>query len=112
LCSGYFGDIEVHSTVDRFGRGALDEEIIPALGAEGSILITKDFNIARTRLQNKLRMEHGLGAFFIKLPKADERHWEIVKLLVNHWEDIVKKSIETERPFGFIVHTKGKFQPM
>ena len=112
LCSGYFGDIEVHSTIERFGRGAADELIIPVLGKEGSILITKDLNIHRTRLQDELRKKYNLGAFFIKLPKGNDKHWEIVKLIIREWETIIQNIHKTKRPFGFIVHPKGKFQPM
>jgi len=38
------------------------------------------------------------------------KHWEIVKLLVNSWEEIIDK-IKTERkPFGYEIPTKGKFK--
>ena len=57
LSKGYFPKIEVHSTKQIFGRGEPDEAIIPKIGAEGSILITKDFNIKNTQLQFALCQE-------------------------------------------------------
>jgi predicted nuclease of predicted toxin-antitoxin system len=50
LNQGYFSNIEVHSTIEVFGRGVTDEKLIPNIGNEGSVLITKDFNIKKTHL--------------------------------------------------------------
>jgi hypothetical protein len=112
LCRGYFNEVEVYSTVTVFGRGTPDEEIIPKIGAEGSILITRDFNIQRDRLQKQLLADHGLGVFFIRLPKRDDRHWELVRLMVDQWEELIKKVNKTKPPFSFIIHPRGKMQSL
>ena len=85
LNKGYFKDIYVHSTKTKFGKGEVDEIIIPSIGKTGGILITRDLNIQRTRLQSQLCQQFNLGAFFIKLPKGMNKHWEIVKLLISSY---------------------------
>lgn len=79
----YFKDVYVHSTKTKFGKGATDEIIIPSIGKSKGILITKDLNIHRTRLQYNLCQQYNIGCFFIKLPKGMDKHWEIVKLLIS-----------------------------
>ena len=94
LNKGYFLDIAVHSTKEKFGKGVPDEAIIPAVGNSGGFMITKDINIKRTQLQFELCKKHDLGIFILKMPKGMDRHWEMVKTLVNNWEDIMKTTGE------------------
>ena len=110
LNKGYFPDVNVASTKTRFGIGTPDETIIPELGKEGAVLITKDTNIKRRKAQYELCTQYKLGIFFIKMPKGGDRHWEIVKLLVNHWEDIIKKTNNSEFPFAYELKPKGNIQ--
>jgi ribulose bisphosphate carboxylase small subunit len=56
--------------------------IIPVVGKEGGILITRDFNIYKTRLQFELCKQYKLGVFFLTLPKGQNKHWEMVKTLI------------------------------
>jgi hypothetical protein len=76
ISKGYFDHIKVVSTIEDFGRGVPDETLIPNIGNEGSILITKDFNIKKTQLQFELCQKHGIGIFFITLPKNHDKHWD------------------------------------
>lgn len=110
LNKGYFKDIYVHSTKTKFGKGATDENIIPAIGKSAGILITRDLNIQRTKLQFQLCQNYNLGVFFIKLPKGMNKHWEIVKLLVSSWEEIMEKITSEKRPFGYEIPLRGKFK--
>jgi len=57
--------------------------IIPVVGKEGGILITRDFNIYKTRLQFELCQQYKLGVFFLTLPKGQNKHWEMVKTLIT-----------------------------
>lgn len=111
LNRGYFAGVAVFSTISRFGRGEKDEEIIPGIGSESGVLITRDDKI-RTTLQFSLCKKHGLGAFFIALPKSLDRHWEMVKLLIYHWEEVVRKASAEPRPFAFRIRTRGKMEKM
>lgn len=64
LNKGYFREVNVYSTKTKFGKGAKDEVIIPAIGKAKGILITKDINIHRKRLQFQLCQQYELGVFF------------------------------------------------
>lgn len=112
LNKGYFRDVNVFSTKEKFGKGSPDEEIIPKIGKEKGILITKDFNIHRTRLQFDLCKKHNLGLFFIAMPKGMDKHWELVKALVNHWEEIVEKTQKEHLPFAYRIRGRGKMKKL
>ncbi len=112
LSKGYFKNIEVKSTTSSFGKGAHDEEIIPKIGNEGSVLVTKDFNIKKSSLQYDLCKQFNLGIFFISLPKNQDKHWEIVKLLIQNWEEIIQKSEKDKYPFAYRMRIKGKMEKL
>jgi hypothetical protein len=112
LNKGYFQDVLVFSTKEKFGKGVSDEEIIPGIGKENGILITRDFNIHRTRLQYDLCRKHGLGLFFLSMPKGMDKHWEIVKSLISNWEEIVEKSKKEKFPFAYRIKNRGKMEKL
>jgi len=112
LSKKHFAEITVKHTTEKFGKGAADEVIIPGIGSEGGILVTKDINIQRTRLQAQLCEQHKLGAFFLKMPKGQDTSWEIVKLLVYNWEYLVDKAHKEKRPFAFRLKPVGKPERM
>jgi hypothetical protein len=101
LSKGYFPDVNVQSTKIAFGKGASDEIIIPAIGKKRGILITKDINIYRRNVQYHLCKQYKLGVFFIHLPKGSNRHWEIVKLLIDKWEELVVIINKKSLPYGY-----------
>ncbi len=112
LNKGYFRDIQVHSTKIKFNRGVPDEELIPAIGQRGGILITKDINIQKTKLQYQLCSKFNLGIFFLTLPKNQSKHWEIVKLLINNWEELVLKSERDKKPFAYRLRVRGRMEKL
>ena len=112
LNKGYFKNVLVLSTKIKFGKGESDEIIIPAIGESGGVLITKDLNIHKTRLQYQLCEEYELGIFFLKLPKGQDKHWEIVKLLVNSWEEMIQRIHNEKRPFGFEIPLRGRMKKL
>jgi len=112
LNKGYFKDVQVYSTKIKIGKGVPDESIIPALGRSGGVLITKDINIQKTRFQIELCKKFNLGLFFLKLPKNQNKHWEIVRLLINNWEEIIQKSEKDRKPFAFLIRVKGKMEKL
>jgi len=104
---------EVISISEKFGHGAKDEEWIPVLGSEKAIVITQDIHIQTTRHQRDLYNQHGLGVFFIKPPSNKGfSFWEMVILLIGHWEDIKNKSVKTKRPFAFRCSSRKNFEPL
>jgi hypothetical protein len=81
--------IEVKSIKDAFGQGAKDEEWIPLAGEQNACVITQDYNIKRIDHQRRLCEQYGLGMFYFRPPsKNGFRYWDMVKLLVKHWEEI------------------------
>ncbi len=110
LNKGYFKEVIVKSTKVQFGKGEKDEIIIPSIGKVNGILITRDLNIQRRILQYQLCKKFNLGIFFLKLPKGMNKHWEIVKLLINSWEEIVDIIHTEKKPFGYEIPIRGKFK--
>lgn len=110
LNKGYFRDIIIYSTKLKFGKGVSDEQIIPAIGQSAGILITKDTTIHKTRMQYQLCYQFKLGVFFLKPSKGMDKHWEIVKLLINNWEEMVKIISSERLPFGYEIPTRGKMR--
>ncbi len=112
LSKGYFKDVLIFSTKTQFGKGVPDEKIIPGIGESGGILITKDITINRRKMQYQLCSQYKLGVFFLKFPKGTDRHWEIIKLLINNWEEIINIIREEEKPFGYEVPVRGKIRKL
>ena len=112
LNKGHFANVLVHSTKIKFGKGQADEVIIPSIGGSNGILITKDININKTRLQYQLCEQYNLGIFFLKMQKGLDKHWEIVKLLINSWEEIIDKISKEKRPFGYEIPLRGKMKKL
>lgn len=112
LNKGYFNDVIVLSTKVKFGKGKPDELIIPSIGTANGILITKDLNIHKTRLQYQLCEQYKIGVFFLKMQKGLDKHWEIVKLLVNTWEEILDKISKETKPFGYEIPVRGRMKKL
>lgn len=101
--------IEVHSTIDVFGRGALDEEWIPKVGENNGIVITQDLNIHRTRHQRELYKKHKVGVVFFKPPKKKGYlYWEMLTQILTSWPDIIKTIERAERPFAYLIKPKSR----
>lgn len=93
--------IEIKSIKEVFGEGALDEDWIPLAGEEGACVLTQDYNINRIKHQRELCEKHGLGMFYFRPPsKSGFSYWDMVKLLVKHWEEIIKTASKKAKPFS------------
>jgi hypothetical protein len=112
LNKGYFNDVIVYSTKIKFGKGQTDEVIIPSIGGTNGTFITKDLNIHKTRFQYQLCEQYKIGIFFIKMQKGMDKHWEIVKLLINSWEESLDKISKEKKPFGYEVPIRGKMKKL
>lgn len=112
LSKGDFNDIRVNSTIQDFGKGIKDEELIPRIGEKKAVLITRDVNMNRIKLQRDLLKIHKLGVFFIDLPKGKCKHWDIVLLLINYWQDIIHIIRTKNTPYIYIVKPRGGVKPL
>ncbi|WP_113922707.1 PIN-like domain-containing protein [Cognataquiflexum aquatile] len=102
--------IEVVSITEKFGKGAKDEDWIPEVGKEGGIVITQDYRIQTQKHQRELYRQHGVGILFINPPsKSGFSYWEMVKKVVNEWEDVKVILRKEKTPFAFRCTAKTKF---
>lgn len=100
-------DFEVKSVASVFGRASADEDWIPRAGSQKAIAITCDSKIRSNKHQKKLYEENGLGMFFFP---GGIRYWDIVRILVDKWEDILKCISSTRAPFAYKIRVRGKIE--
>lgn len=100
--------IEVKSIKEVFGEGALDEEWIPKLQKGKDCVVTQDYNINRIREQRQLCEQYEIGVFYFRPPsKNGFTYWDMLKMLVKHWPEIIKKTDKEKRPFAFKATSKS-----
>jgi len=105
--------ISVLSIKMAFGKGTLDEVWIPQVGKEKGCVFTQDFSIQRTRQLKALCDQYKLGMFYFRPPtKSGFQNWELVKLIIKHWEVIIKLACETKRPFAFRISSRGEIKEL
>lgn len=103
--------IEVKSIKDAFGEGALDEDWIPLAGKQNACVITQDYNIQRITHQRELCEQYGLGMFYFRPPsKNGFLYFDMLKMMVKHWPDIIKISQKKKRPFAYKATLKSKLE--
>lgn len=106
-------EIQILSIKDEFGKGAKDEEWIPMIGANSGIVITQDFRIQTLKHQRELYQRHGVSIFFVSPPsKSGFTYWEMVKLIIDRWDEIRKILRKNKPPFAFRCTSRTKFEPL
>lgn len=94
--------IEVKSIKEVFGEGALDEDWIPKLQKGKDCVITQDYNINRIREQRQLCEQYEIGMFYFRPPsKNGFTYWDMLKMMVKHWQEIIKIASKEKRPFSY-----------
>lgn len=95
--------IEILSIEEQFGKGARDEDWIPAVGKGRVMAITWDFNLIRTRHQRALCEKYGVGLVIVRAPskKKGMRFWDQVMLLVKYWEAVVNVASKRSGHFHY-----------
>lgn len=102
--------IEVLSIKEVFGQGAADEDWLPQVGKENAVVITQDYQIQNQRHQKELYLQAGAGLLFIKPPsKRGFSYWQMVKLLVDRWDEIKGIISKNKPPFAFRCSAKTRF---
>jgi hypothetical protein len=106
-------EIEVLSIPDAFGKGALDEEWIPKVGAENGIVITQDSRIQSQRHQRELYLNNGVGILFLNPPsKKGFSYWDMVEKIIEEWDNIKAIVRKNKTPFAYRGSSKKHFERM
>lgn len=106
-------DIEVHSVKDVYGKGAQDEDWLPMVGEENGIVITQDYRIQTQRHQKEIYIDAGVGILFLKPPsKTGFSYWDMVRILVNQWDEIKGILRKNKPPFAFRYTSRRKFEKL
>jgi len=80
------------------------------VGKEKGIVITQDVRIQTTRHQRDLYIEHGVGILFFHPPsKNGFSYWEMVKQLIERWENIKVIIKKNHTPFAYRCTAKTSF---
>ena len=104
-------EIQVLSIKDTFGQGEQDEDWIPKVGAESGIVITQDYRIQTQRHQKELYIECGVGILFFSPPsKSGYQYWDLVKLVINRWEEIKQIIKKDDTPFAYRCTSRKSFE--
>jgi hypothetical protein len=89
--------VDVLSAEELMGRrGATDEEIIQAVGPN-TVIFTKDKDFRQIKLYGKVIEETGAKVLFFKSSRKLVFFWDILKAIVNDWENI-KTCLSKEAP--------------
>ena len=105
--------IEILSIKEVYGQGEQDEDWIPKVGKEDGIVITQDFRIQTQKHQKELYMQNGVGILFFNPPSnSGFAYWEMVKQLVNRWDEIKQIVKKNKTPFAFRCSARTKFEKL
>lgn len=106
-------DIEILSIKKTFGQGEQDEDWIPKVGKQNGIVITQDFRIQTQKHQKELYIQNGVGILFFNPPSnSGFAYWEMVKQLVNRWDEIKQIVKKNKTPFAFRCSARTKFEKL
>lgn len=98
---------------DEFGRGTPDEDWIPLVASKHGIILTQDMNIHRIAAQWELCRQNKIGLFFFKPPKGGWGFWNVIREVVNRWDEIKSLSAVQKRPFGYMVEQRrNRMRPL
>ncbi len=100
--------VEVH--IDHFAPAAPDLEWIPEVGRRGWVLITKDENIWRNRLERAAYREAELRGFI--LTGGDMSGPELAELLVSRLSGMVRRVANKRGPMLFTISRGGTFRKL
>jgi hypothetical protein len=111
LNKGHYSDVTVKSTIHTFGRSAADQDIIPQIAKEDAFFITRDFG-KNDPVIFPLCRQYKVYSFFIYMKPQLNKHWDIVKTIINNWEEMVDKGRNEKRHLLWKVRSKGKMEKL
>ena len=98
-------DITISSVKLLNKTGTPDDKVLDLVGKNG-ILITYDKDFKTQQHLYPIIKEYNIGVFFIRQPKI-KTFWLLVKLVVEHWEQILLLAEKNDKPFIFEVTKTG-----
>lgn len=99
-----FGE-DVEHVLDHFPPGTTDVEILEFIGKNEYFLVTKDKRIRYNQGEIQALRKYKVGAFF--LVGKTMRRWDIVKQIINSWENIKGIAERENRPFIYKLRRSG-----
>ncbi len=84
--------------------GYPDEKVLEAVGKDG-ILITYDKDFKTQRGLYHIIKELNIGVFWVRQPKI-KTVWLLAQIMVQHWQEVLTKAHNEERPFLYEVTKK------
>lgn len=100
--------ITVKSLQETFGKGIKDLELIPELGKQNAIWITRDKRILLNRIELDLILKNNIGIIIIK-PGKNAKYWDMVSLVFTAWVDI-RELAKEKKPFAYRLLGNGKLE--
>jgi hypothetical protein len=95
----------VQSTVDVWGAGIKDPQLIEKLNVEDGILVTNDLKMRREHYE--LLKLHKVSVFYIVFPSGVDFEFRFRQIAKN-WETIKKIASNEKRPFICRIQNNGK----
>ena len=100
--------VEVRHVKTHFYEGIEDTDWLPVAGKEKTTVVTQDRNIRRTQAEWEICRHYEMVVVFIKPPsKAGLRYWQMVELIVKHWQEI-KNCGRKQRPAAYRITLKSR----
>lgn len=100
--------LSVKSLQDTFGKGIKDVDLIPELGKQNAIWITRDKKILQRTIELNLILSNNVGIIILR-PGKKAGHWDMVRLIVNAWPEF-RGLVAELKPFAYRLHYDGKME--
>jgi len=97
---------DVFHVIDLLEAGITDVELLEFSGKNGYFLITRDKRMRYNKSEILALRRNAVGAFF--LIGKTMRMWDIVKQLINSWENIKEITESEHKPFIYTLRNSGK----
>lgn len=102
------GQLEVKSLQDTFGQGIKDPDLIPELGKQKAIWITRDKRILQRGIELHLILENNLGVVILR-PGKRAKHWDMVMIIMKAWPEI-RELAKENKPFAYRLFQNSKLE--
>lgn len=95
-----------HRDCNDIARGTKDHIWLPRVGQRGWAVIMRDKRIRSRPGERELLRRHRIRAFCLT-GSGDQTSWEMLQLLVRHWDSMQQRLLELDGPFLFGITRNG-----